>query len=295
MKYRILVFVFLLLLAGCQKKNSTHDSRLTTHNKNLPSHVSRLTSHYNVVVTSPEVAEIICELGLIDLISGVTLECDYPPELKDKTIVGTFGKVDMEKVIALEPDIVFVAGLEQEFLASELNKLDIKVEMIYPNSVEAMLQSIIDIGNILKVSEKSLALKQELKLEIAGLQAAMGERRPEIYVEIYGNPLMSVSDSSYVGQLVELAGFDNIFSSLPRAYSRISPEDVINASPEYILLLYPGITAEQFKQRKGWQRINAVVNNRIFTEKEINSDLLLRATPRSIRSLPQLAGLRTYE
>ena len=280
MKKCLLVLVFILLLAGCQKK-TTNDSRLTTNE--------------NIIVTSPEVAEIICELGLIDRISGVTLECDYPEELQNKTIVGTFGKVDMEKVIALDPTLVFVSGLEQEFIATELAKMEIKVETIYPNTVMEMLDSIMRIGEIMGVPERSKALTKALRAEIESLQAAVSEKRPSIYVEIYGNPLMSVSDSSYVGELVELAGFDNIFSELPRVYSRISPEAVLDADPEYILLLYPGINAEDVKERKGWQNLAAVRNNRVFGEEVINADLLLRATPRSIIELAGLINLRTDE
>ena len=280
MKKCLLVLVFILLLVSCQKK-TTNDSRLTTNE--------------NIIVTSPEVAEIICELGLIDRISGVTLECDYPEELQNKTIVGTFGKVDMEKVIALDPTLVFVSGLEQEFIATELAKMEIKVETIYPNTVMEMLDSIMRIGEIMGVPERSKALTKALRAEIESLQAAVSEKRPSIYVEIYGNPLMSVSDSSYVGELVELAGFDNIFSELPRVYSRISPEAVLDADPEYILLLYPGINAEDVKERKGWQNLAAVRNNRVFGEEVINADLLLRATPRSIIELAGLINLRTDE
>jgi len=99
---------------------------------------------------------------------------------------------------------------------------------------------------------------------------------------------MSVSDSSYVGELVELAGADNIFSSLPRAYSRIRSEDVITLDPDIILLTYPGVSSDDIKNRMGWEVISACRNNRIYTVEDVDPDLILRAGPRLQKALEEL-------
>ena len=99
---------------------------------------------------------------------------------------------------------------------------------------------------------------------------------------------MSVSDNSFIGEVIQIAGGNNIFAQLPRDYSRIKPEDVIQADPEIILLTYPGISAAQIKERKGWNVISACKNNRIYTVKDINPDLILRASPRIIEGIKLL-------
>jgi iron complex transport system substrate-binding protein len=111
---------------------------------------------------------------------------------------------------------------------------------------------------------------------------------PRVYIEIYGNPIMSVSDESFVGELITFAGGNNIFPKLPRDYSRINPEEVINNDPEIIILTYPGMTKEQVVQRKGWEVITAVKTGRIYTTSDIDPDVILRASPRIIEGL---AGL----
>jgi len=253
------------------------------------------------IITSPEVAEIIALIEGTQNIVGVTTECDFPSELKKIPKVGTFGKVDFEKIIELEPTIVFISGLEQKHLAAELKKLNIKTELIYPKSVAEMISSIRKIGTLLDKEKRANFIADSLQTQINQFTSSTSStdstnstsstnstNLPKVYIEIYGNPIMSVSDNSFIGEVIQLAGGNNIFAHLPRDYSRIKPEDVILADPEIILLTYPGISAEQIKERKGWYIISACKNNRIYTVEDINPDLILRASPRIIEGMKLL-------
>ena len=241
------------------------------------------------IITSPEVAEIVCMLDGLQNIVGITSECNYPVELNNIEKIGNFGKVNFERIIELEPTIVFTSGLEQDALASELGKLDITVEKIYPHSVQEMIESIRTIGERIDQKKQAEFIADSLQTSIRQLTDAIDSNvSPKVYIEIYGDPVMSVSDRSFVGELVEMAGGDNIFSQLPRDYSRIDPEKVIEADPDIIILTYPGVTSEQIKNRKGWEMITACRNNRIYTNTEINPDLIVRASPRIIEGLKLL-------
>ncbi len=283
------------------------------------------------IITSPEVAEIIALIGGTENIAGVTTECNFPPELKEIPKVGTFGKVDFEKIIELEPTIVFISGLEQKHLAAELNKLNIKTELIYPKSIAEMISSIRKIGKLINKEKRANFIADSVKTELTNIAdlsrrsetkpdstsltnstsstdstnstiakvnvkeplrekpfARSFPNSPKVYIEIYGSPIMSVSDNSFIGEVIQIAGGDNIFAHLPRDYSRIKPEDVILANPEIILLTYPGISAEQIKERKGWNVISACKTNRIHTVEDIDPDLILRASPRIIEGIKLL-------
>ena len=238
------------------------------------------------IITSPEVAEIVCMLeGSVNIV-GVTSECNYPSELKKIEKIGNFGEVNFERIIELEPTIVFTSGLEQEALASELAKLNIRVEKIYPHSVQEMIESIRKIGEKLGQKKRADFIADSLQTSIQNLRDSISlSILPKVYIEIYGDPVMSVSDRSFVGEVVEIAGGNNIFSQLPRDYSRIDPEKVIETDPDIIIVTYPGVTSEQIKNRKGWEVISACRNNRIYTNSEINPDLILRASPRVVEGL----------
>jgi len=265
----VVLFFILLLLIGCQQQDRSFDQD-------------------RYIVTSPEVAEILAALGAIENIVGITQECNYPIELNNIEKVGNFGKVDFEKIIDLNPNIVFTSGLEQDALSSELAKLNIRVEKIYPNSIAELLNSILRIGVLVDRKEQAETLADSLRNELAKMEEYKFSQIPRIYIEIYGDPLMSVNKISFVGELITLAGGDNIFSSLPREYSRIDAEKVIEADPEVIILTYPGVSAEDVQLRKGWEVISALKNNKIFSASDIDPDLILRASPRCITGIKQL-------
>lgn len=270
MRYRFYLLSLVLLaavLVACQKKQEEQQARY--------------------VVLSPEVAEILCALGAEDQIVGITEECTYPAALRGKQIVGKFGALDREQIIALNPSLIFSSALEQEAIAAEFTKLGYRVESFYPESIDDLLVGIRHLGVVTDRSEAAASLADSLSTFISELKHTSPQIRPKIYLEIYRDPLMSVADSSFVGQLIETAGGDNIFSSLERDYARIKTEAVIQAAPE-IMICYSQDSLESILNRKGWQDIPAIKNKRIYFEKDISPDLIQRAGPRITQGLQRL-------
>ena len=267
-----LVVVLLILLFSCKKQEQVR-------------------SGLKIVVLSPEVGEIIASLGATDLLVGRTQECDYPEELLKVPVVGDFGAINREKVIALKPDLVFTSALEQDAIAQELQKVGIKVQQIYPKKLDDLPVIIGQIGDLIGKGQEASALSDSIATAIAEVRIKSANIfHPRVYVEIYRNPLMSVSDESFVGDVIESAGGDNIFSKLERDYARVDPEDVILAKPD-IIICYSQDTLEGISSRKGWSNIPAVKNKRIYFEKDINPDLIQQATPRTVQGLRLLYAI----
>jgi ABC-type Fe3+-hydroxamate transport system substrate-binding protein len=243
------------------------------------------------VVLSPEVAEILASLGIEDRIVGLTTECTYPPSLAQIHKVGAFGAVKVESVIALKPGIVFVSGLEQDGLAQDLTRLGFRVERVYPTSVDDIFTGIERIGEITDTQVKAQELIRSMQQEIAAIRAQnQGKSIPKVYLEIYRDPLMSVADNSFVGELIEIAGGNNVFDALERDYSRVKAEDVITSSPD-IMICYSQDSLANITSRKGWQVIPAIRDTMIFFEDDIDPDLIQRAGPRIIRGLRELSAI----
>lgn len=237
------------------------------------------------VVLSPEVAEILCALGAEADIAAITSECDFPASLSAKPKVGSFSSVDKEAIIALQPSIIFCSALEQEGSAAELQKLGFRVEVVYPKTLAMLSAEIRRLGKLIGKEPEAIALATNIETGISSLKASnIGKKRPRVYLEIYRDPLMSVSDASYVGELIEAAGGDNIFPVLERDYARVNPEAVITAKPD-IMICYSRDNLQSILSRKGWQDIPAIRNKQIFFEADLNPDLIQRATPRSIEGI----------
>jgi len=262
----VIVFVF-----ACQQRDKKHKQ--------------------GIVVLSPEIAEIICALNAEEEITGITAECNYPPSLKAKKVVGSFSKINPESILALNPEYVFCSSLEQEGIASDLRNLGFQVEVIYPESISEMLAAIERIGILLDRKEEAMKLVNQFSQELEAIKRnSQGKPHPKVYLEIYRNPLMSVSDASLIGELIETAGGDNIFPTLERDYARVNPEAVIAANPD-IIICYSQDTLENIINRKGWQNIPAIKNRRIYFERDINPDLIQRATPRCVEGMKILANI----
>lgn len=240
------------------------------------------------VVLSPEVAEILASLGLESRIVGLTTECTYPTSLSMIHKVGAFGAVKLEDVLALKPSIVFTTALEQDGIAQDLSRLGIRVESVYPKSVNDIFLEIERIGRITGSDDKAAELTASMKQSIHEIQIRNSSKiKPDVYLEIYRDPLMSVSDKSFVGELIEIAGGNNVFDTLERDYSRVNPETVIAAKPD-IMICFSQDNLPNILSRKGWQVIPALQDSMIFFEDSIDPDLIQRAGPRIIEGIMAL-------
>ncbi len=246
-----------------------------------------LSAKQRIVITSPELAEIIYQLDGSKDIVGITKECNYPPQIRDIKKVGNFSSLNYETIIKLNPTLIFTSSLEQSQTARKLKDFGFKVVQIYPKDLSTLKSAINRIGNLLDKKSKADSLNNYISTSIENLNYNE-KNKPRVFLEIYGNPLMTVSDNSFVGQLVKLAGGRNLFPVLPRDYCRISSEKIVSANPDVIITTYPGITSEYVRKRMGWSKINAVKNNRIYTIKDVNPDLILRAGPRIIEGIKAL-------
>ena len=272
---RIQSFIMLLLILmslSCQKADQKTDE-------------------IRYVVLSPEIAEILSALGLEDRIVGLTDECTYPPSLQEIPKVGAFGAIKTENVIALKPSLIFSSGLEQEGISKDLERLGYQVVSVYPKSVAEIYESIMRVGEITGTDKEAESLVQSMQSEIDALrQSNAGKSIPKVYLEIYRDPIMSVADNSFVGELIEIAGGNNVFDTLERDYSRVKAEDVIAAKPD-IMICYSQDSLQNIRSRKGWQDIPAIRDSMIFFEDSIDPDLIQRAGPRIVEGLRKLSQI----
>lgn len=266
--HRYLLFIIICLGAFCAcSKNSSQPVR-------------------GFVCTSPETAEIICALGGLEQLRGVSSDCNYPPALSKITQVGGFGNLDLEKIIALQPQAVLMSGLEQNAARNALQKTGLTTYGYYPATPDSLYGTINALGLLLQKKTTADSLVASLKLALGKYRGQ--DAGPRVYVEIYNQPLMSCDSTSWLGHLVILAGGQNIFPKMARDYCRVENERVVLANPEVIILTHPVTTPDQVATRLGWENISAVKNKRIYGVETINPDIILRAGPRAGQGLEAL-------
>jgi iron complex transport system substrate-binding protein len=231
-------------------------------------------------------------LGLDEEIVGVSTYCNYPIQAKNKTKVGDFSRPNIEKIISLKPDYIFCTGLEQAPVIAQLRQLNLNVYVADPVSIAELFKSIKEIGEIIHKPKEASALIENMESEIEEvafkIKLIPQEDRVKVFVEIWHEPLMTAAKGSFVDELITLAGGINIAHDLIRPYCNFSAEKVINLNPQCIILAYMDREAplKLVQQRFGWDKIDAVKNERVFND--IDPDILLRPGPRITKGLAEI-------
>ncbi|MCM8784002.1 MAG: cobalamin-binding protein [Candidatus Omnitrophica bacterium] len=246
-----------------------------------------------IVSLAPSTTEILFALGLGRNIVGVDSFSNYPSPAENIEKVGTFSQPSLEKIISLKPDIIFTTGLEQNSIILKLRRAGLKVFIADPENIKELFQNVLEIGKITTREEEAKNLVFHLEQELLEIQSELNRidvsKRPKVFLEIWYPPLITCGNSSYLDEMISLAGGINIARNIKRKFSRISEEFVIKNSPDVIIraYMYNGVKNENnLSYRYGWNVIRAVKNNRIYAD--IDPDILLRPGPRIIEGIKQL-------
>jgi iron complex transport system substrate-binding protein len=256
-------------------------------------------SNQRFISLSPAATEILFALGLGELIVGDTTFCNYPEQALAVPKVGTFSEANIEKVIFLNPDIIFATGLEQAQTVRRLEQVGLKVFVSDPKSLAELMQSIIQIGRLTgKESEAEalvLALQGRIDIIKSKVERIPQDKKPKVFIEIWYDPLMTAGSGSIVDELIALSGGLNIANDTQKPYSRFSAEVAIQRNPDVIILGYmtKDNTKDLVSNRFGWKNINAVRNKRVISD--INPDLILRPGPRIVDGLEEIHKRLYYE
>jgi iron complex transport system substrate-binding protein len=254
------------------------------------------------------VTELLFALGAGDRLVGVTNRCDYPPEATRIERVGGFGKPNVEKLLALAPDLVVIAGPAGRDVSQALHKSGVRTLEVKIRSFEEMFQTLRQLGEAvgMSVQADTLIARMQAELQAVATQEVRGGRRTRVFVELWDRPLTTAGGPSFLDDVIERAGGVNVAHGLSQPHPRISAEQVIAWNPDVIVvahMAHGGDAAEQMEERISWADIAAVRGQRII--RDLPPDHLLRPGPRLIegvkllaqrlRSLPEIAATEQPE
>lgn len=224
-----------------------------------------------IVSTAPASTETLFALGLGDLVVGVTSLDDYPPEVADITKVGDF-QANTEAIMALSPDLVIGYSGNEEALAP-VQAAGAAVVILNPATVDGIYSNITLIGEATGATQEAAALVESLQAqikEVSDAAAATGES-PRVFYAL-DNTLWTCGPGSFVDELLGLASCTNVASkdipagAMADAYYQFSPEQLVAADPEIILLPSSSgySSAEEFTSDSRFAGLTAVKEGQVF-------------------------------
>ena len=188
-----------------------------------------------IVSIVPSQTELLADLGLEQEVVGITKFCIHPAEwFQSKKRVGGTKTLDIHKIAALKPDLII--GNKEENEQSQIEALvqQFPVWMSDIYTLEDAFQMMQQLGELTGKSTVADALVLKIRDEFAQLPAS-GQKRPKTAYFIWRKPFMVAGGDTFIHQMLQKAGFDNVFGSLSR-YPEISLEQLVAAQPERILL-----------------------------------------------------------
>ncbi len=245
--------------------------------------------HYpqRIVCLTEETTETIYLLGEEHRIVGISGFTVRPPRARrEKPRVSAFTSAKIDKIVALQPDLVLAFSDLQADIAASLVRLGIDVHVFNQRSVAGIFRTILTIGGLLGCEARARSLGAQLQAGLDDVAAAARAlpRRPRVYFEEWDEPQFSCIQ--WVSELVTLAGGDDCFPELAReslGRNRIiaDPLEVPRRAPDIVLGSWCGkkFRPELVAARPGWQDVPAVRDGELH---EIKSSIILQPGPAAL-------------
>lgn len=261
LKNSFLVLVLALAMIGCVDQYGKSDNNTLT-----------------IAATSVAVTEILEALDVpANQVIGIPTTDSYtvPKKYKKATELGTAMSPDMEILSTLKPSLVLSPNSLEGDLASKYEKIGVSSSFLNLKSVAGMFKSIEELGGLLGKDKKASKLLDEFvsyMVEFRAKYQNTASPRVLILMGLPGGSYLVATESSYVGDLVKLAGGTNIYGNGDgQDFINVNAEDMLQQNPDIILRTSHALPEEvmknfetEFAQNDIWSKFSAVQNGKVY-------------------------------
>ncbi|MBI4726369.1 ABC transporter substrate-binding protein [candidate division TA06 bacterium] len=280
-------FLFLIFFLGCSSQPRPQAKEARTIADDLGRAVRLEGPPSRIISFAPSLTEMIYALGGDDRLAGVTSWCNWPPQARSKTLVGDMMSPNFERMVSLRPQLAVMIGSRPGPLLKKFEALNIPVICFKDETVADIRRALNVLGLLLECPARADSMIKDIDSRLATIKAAVDSvplpERPKVFAELGSSPLFAAGDSSFIGQMIALAGGINVTGNIGSSYAAVNPELVVKSDPGIIIVLHPQAGRKDIAQRLGWQNVSAVKNGKIYPG--LDQDVILRPGPRFIEGL----------
>ncbi|RLI84423.1 cobalamin-binding protein [Archaeoglobales archaeon] len=245
-----LLLIFSIIVAGCSERTEIETVNSSVNLTKTP--ISENTSYpitivddfgfkitinkkpERIVSLAPSNTENLFALGLGDKIIGVTDYCNYPPEALNKTKIGGFTTINIEKILELNPDLVVAAYGNGQQNVETMKNLGLTVVAFNPKSIKDIEKDILILGKITGKEEKAEEIIDFMEKKVNESRNEF-KKKPKVMHILWHDPIWVSGSDTFINEIIGIAGGENAFSDL-KGWKIVSKEDIISRSPEVILV-----------------------------------------------------------
>jgi iron complex transport system substrate-binding protein len=276
-----LVLTVLLLAATCARAGVTvQDDRGNT--------VSLARPAERIVSLAPHATELLFAAGAGSRMVGAVDWSDFPPAAREVPRVGSYVQPDLERIVALKPDLVvaWYSGNEPR-LVERLRALGYPVYVSEMRALEEVPAGIERLGRLAGTDAAASRAAADFRARRDRLQKSYAAGVPvRVFYQIWDKPLMTINNEHLITRVMELCGGRNVFGDLPTLTPHLDVEGVLVANPQAIVASGMGEARPDWLDHwRRWPDLTAVKNGHLFF---VPPDFLQRPTPRILDGAQQM-------
>ena len=290
---KLVLILLLIIAAGCGGTRVAPEGPVFAivnddlgRSVKLPGRIERIVS------LAPSMTEMVFAAGAGDRLVGVTTYCNFPDPAKAVEKVGDTQAPNIERVIALKPDVIFVSTASQlEAFMATLDRQGIAVYVMDAKSIGEVIENLQTLGKLLGTENTADPLASALRSRVEAVENTSGpESSQRVFIQISNEPLFTIGKDSFLTEVVRLAGGRSVTEDIPTAYPKLSKETASAMNPNVIIL---SDSDDNQEPNAVFKNSDAVRTGRVF---RINADIISRPGPRLVDAAEQLfQSIRSYQ
>ncbi|MBV1910568.1 MAG: cobalamin-binding protein [Kangiellaceae bacterium] len=241
-----------------------------------------------IIALSPSLVEQLYAIGAGDRIVGTVDYADFPAEAKEILRVGSYRGIQIEKVLALNPDLVVAwKGGNKAADLEKLRSLGVNIYQSKAETISQISEELRELGRLTGLTTNAEKAIAELEQKYRSIKKKYANKlKTKVFYQLWDKPLTTVGPNSWIESLIKDCNGINLFSKASAPYPQVSVESVLVKNPQVIIIAHhSGGEGNDIINWNQWSEVQAVAAKHIYS---LNGDLLHRFTPRALDGLEML-------
>jgi iron complex transport system substrate-binding protein len=242
-----------------------------------------------IVSLAPHATELLFAAGAGDRVVGVLSPADWPPEAAQLPRIGDARALDLERIVALAPDLAVAWPYLAPAQIERLRSLGVPVYVSDPRTPEAIAEDIERLGVLAGSAAAATARAIAFRERLAAVHDRARDRdRLPVFYEIWNQPLYTIGGKHLITAALDLCGGTNVFAWLALPAPQVTVEAVLSAAPDAIIAgTDDAVRPAWLDEWNRWRELPAVAHGNLFV---VDANLLHRAGPRFADGVVQLCA-----
>lgn len=241
-----------------------------------------------IVSLAPSLTEMLFAIGAGEKIVGVVEYSDFPPEAADLPVVGRHDLLDLETILALQPDLVVSWKTGNPAAAIErLQQLGLTLYVAEPRELHSIPRHLEKLATLAGTRASAEPVIDEMTATLETLAQTYKVKSPvRVFYQVWDAPLITAGGNELINDMISLCGGQNIFADLSLMAPKVSTESVLARNPQVIIASGMDIARPEWLDRwENWPQLGAVSEGHLYF---IPPDLVQRHTPRALLGARQM-------